>query len=153
MDSSREKWINIFGQAALQLLQHSLFRRGTMNGSPLKLKIVVEAGEELATIQVQLLQSFIQIEKIAVLAPLQKRPQLRPEEFFRLERDDLRLPSMPAAIHREWVAFKSEQADMLAGIDLDLELELRARVCFGSVAEDEMNGMAGLLSFTVAEPR
>ena len=79
MDSSREKRINIFGQAALQLLQHSLFRCGTMNGSTLKLKVVVEAGKELATIQIQLLQSFIQIEEIAVLAPLQERPQLRAE--------------------------------------------------------------------------
>ncbi len=79
---------------------NSLFRRGTVNGRVLKLKVVVEAGEELATVQIQLLQSFIQIEKIAVLAPLQERPQLRPEEFFRLERDDLRLPLMPAAIYR-----------------------------------------------------
>jgi hypothetical protein len=58
-----------------------------MNGSALKLKVVVEAGEELATIQIQLLQSLIQIEKIAVLAPLQERPQLRPEEFFRLSNE------------------------------------------------------------------
>lgn len=77
----------------LQLLQHSLLRRSSMNGSALKLKIVVEAGEELATVQIQLLQSFIQIEKkITFLAPLQERPQLRPEEFFRLERDDLCSP-------------------------------------------------------------
>jgi hypothetical protein len=60
---------------------------------------------------------------------------------------------MPAAIHRKWIALESEQADVFASIDLDLELELRARVRLGSVAEDEMNGMAGLLSFAVAEPR
>jgi len=100
-----------------------------------------------------LLQAFVQIEKIAVLAPLQERPQLRPEEFFRLERDDLSLPLVPTAIHSEWIALESKQADMLAGIDLDLELELRARVHLGSIAEDEMNGVAGLLSFAIAEPR
>lgn len=63
VDSSRKERINIFGQAALQLLQHSLLCRGTMNGSPLQRKVVVEAGEEFATVQIQLLQSFIQIER------------------------------------------------------------------------------------------
>jgi hypothetical protein len=60
---------------------------------------------------------------------------------------------MPATIHSKWIALESEQADMLTGIDLDLEFELRGRVRLGSVAEDEMDGMAGLFSFAVAEPR
>ena len=62
MDSSREERINIFGQAALEFLLHSLFRRGTMNAISLQRKVVVEAGEELATVEIPLLQPFKKIK-------------------------------------------------------------------------------------------
>ena len=75
-----------------------------MDERALKLQVVIEAIDNFAAIQFQLLQTFIQIEKVTVLAPLQERSQLGPEELFGLKRNNLRFSLMPAAIDQESIA-------------------------------------------------
>ena len=44
----------------------------------------------------------MQVEQIAILAPLQQRTQLGRKDFFGLEREDVRCCAVPITLDREW---------------------------------------------------
>lgn len=78
---------------------------------------------------------MVQIEEVAVLASLQQRTQLGAEQLFGFEGRDLGLALIPVTVYCEGVSPDAEQALVLAGIDLDLELQFCLRINFGRELE------------------
>ena len=113
---------------------------------------MLEVRDQGAGVQRQLFQPVMQVEQVAVLAPLQQGPQLGAEQFFRRERLDVGPAAVPVVVDVEWIRAQALQAVVLASVDLHLELEHSLIVDFGVEAEDQVHGMAGLLALALAQP-
>lgn len=73
---------DIVGQAPRQLAEHALFGVRPRNLVAFVSQVVAKGGDDLLRIQGELNQAFIEIEEVAILVPLEKRAELRAEEFF-----------------------------------------------------------------------
>ena len=113
---------------------------------------MVEALDELVRVHHKLFEPVMQIEQVAVLAPLQQGSQLGAERLFRLERRDLASAPIPVAFHRKGVRPDGEPALVLAGVDFDLEFQRRLRIGLGRELEHQMHRMPGLLALALAQP-
>ena len=94
----------------------------------------------------------VQVEEVAVLATLEQGAQLGAKEFFGLERQEFGVCRVPVTCHREGIAAVAEQDIVLAGVDLDLQLERRLWGRLGREAEDQVHRMPRLLAVALAEP-
>lgn len=79
---------DILAEASCELLQHSLLGHGPGDGCTFERQIVIEAGDHLVGVQFKLVEAVMQIEQVAILAPLQERAELGPKQFFGLEGRD-----------------------------------------------------------------
>ena len=75
---------NIVGQAPRQLGEHALFSVRPRNLVAVVSQVVTKGGDDLLRIQRELNQTFIEIEEVATLVPLEKRAELGAEELFGL---------------------------------------------------------------------
>ena len=75
-DARRQQGRDVFSQAARKLLQHALLGIGSRDAHALVSEIVLETRNDLGRFQTELNETFIQIEQIAVLTPLQECTQL-----------------------------------------------------------------------------
>ena len=82
---------DVLGQAARELFQHALLGHRAGDRLAFECQVMIEARDELVRIQRELFKSVMQIEQVAVLAPLQQRAQLGAEQFFGLEGRNLGL--------------------------------------------------------------
>ncbi len=81
-----------------------------------------EALEQFVSVELELGQTLIQVEQVAVLSSLKQRSQFGREYLFRLIGDDLRLTLIPAAFHREGIMLESKKTLVFARIDLNFQL-------------------------------
>jgi hypothetical protein len=85
---------------------------------------MLEAGDQLVTIQIQVQQPFIEVEQITVLVPLEQSPQFRAEKFLRRKRYDISSRLVPVAYDREGVEFQAVKVQMFSCVYLDFDLEI-----------------------------
>jgi len=133
-------------------LEHPFFSFSSAVRVVIERQVVVQASHDLVAIRSELRRAMLQIEEVSVLAPLQKGAQFGAEDFFGLEGHEFGLCRVPVICHREGIAAVAEQDMMLAGVDLDLQLERRLRGRLGREAEDQVHRMPRLLAVALAEP-
>jgi hypothetical protein len=115
-------------------------------------EIVIEAGYDLLGIETELFKAMVQVEKVAVLAPLKKRPELRPEQFLGRKRCDLRRALMPVTLYRKGDLRQTIEVGVFARVDFDLEIENLTGIDFRAEPEYQVHRMSGLGAFGLSEP-
>jgi hypothetical protein len=113
---------------------------------------MVEAGKERVGVHGELLQAYVQVEQIAILAALQECAQLGSEEFFGSKRCDICLRLIPSVCDRKRILLDAEYAVVLTGVDFHLDFQGGIRLCLRRKPEDEVHGVARLLVLAVTEP-
>src|SRR5690606_1430468 len=117
---------DVFRQALIEFLEHPFFRVRSADWMAFLIEIVLEARKQLIAVEPELEQPFVEVEEITVLVSLEQRPQLRSEEFLRLERNDLGLRLMPVAHDFEGVVFEAKKILMFPSIQFNLEFQWAA---------------------------
>ena len=70
-DTGGQQRCDVLNQAACEFFQHALLGGSARDGFSFKRQVVVKAGDKLVAIHGELVETVVQIEEIAVLAPLQ----------------------------------------------------------------------------------
>ena len=107
-DTRRKQRRDVLGEAAGKFFQHALLGHGPGDGCAFERQIVIEAGDHLVRVQLKLVEAMMQIEQVAILAPLQERAQLGPEQFFGLEGSDFGPASIPVTFDDKRIRLDSE---------------------------------------------
>ena len=96
-----------------------------------------EAGDDFCCGNVQLGECQPQAEQVTSLFALVECAQFRCDEFWGAEREDIRSPSEPTAIHGEGQTFEIACGGGLMGVEFDLDVEGEC-VSFGNGAQPDL---------------
>jgi hypothetical protein len=86
-----------------------------------QLEVVMKTCDELFRVYIKLPESFIEVEQVAGLSPLEERAQRGAEKLFRVKGGDFSLALVPAIENLERIPLYTEQGDVLARVDFDLQ--------------------------------
>ena len=81
-NARRQQRRYVLDQAAREILQHALFGHRARDRVALERQAVIEARDELIRVHGELVEPVVQIEEVAVLAPLLQCAQFRTENLL-----------------------------------------------------------------------
>lgn len=113
---------------------------------------MIEACDKLFRIQLELLESFVEVEQVAVLPSLQECAQFGSEEFLRLEGGDFRFDLISVVDDLERIFLNAKQAPVLACVDFDLQFQYRVRSNFWRKPENQVHRVACLFPIALLQP-